>query len=138
MSAPCVVFDSNVVVSAFIYGGKPAQAIALVTEKKLECATSPAILDELLDVLRRPRFGLSASESLAIVDEFRELCRVVFPVSEVHAVANDPDDDAILECALAAEAEVVVSGDAHLLRLGQWQGIRILSPAELLQEQASR
>ena len=129
-----VVLDSNVVISGFLFGGPPGRILQQVVEGSVLGFISLAILDEIRDVLQRPKFGLSTEQSLTLVEELHEVCRVVTPREHVRAVPDDPDDNAILECALAASADLVVSRDAHLLALKQWRGIRILSPAAAIVE----
>jgi predicted nucleic acid-binding protein len=81
---------------------------------------------------------LSAEQALAFVEEFHALCRVVEPRRRVRVIAEDPDDDRVLECAEEAGAAIIVSGDAHLLSLKQWGRIRIVSPAEFIREIGGR
>ena len=127
-----VVFDSNVIISGFLFGGPPAHLLQCALEESIHAFTSLAILDEVRDVLRRPKFGLSSAQALTLIEQLHDLCEVVTPGRRVRAVSADPDDNAILECAKEAGAELIVSGDAHLLDLGQWRGIHILSPADAL------
>ena len=129
-----VVLDSNVIISGFLFGGLPARIFASAADGFVECFTSLSILDEIRDVLQRPKFGLPAEKALALIGELHDLCRIVTPTGKVRAIAADPDDNVVLECAAAAKAHFTVSGDSHLLDMGQWRGIRILSPAEFMQE----
>jgi uncharacterized protein len=133
-----IVLDSNVVISGFLFGGLPARLLQHAISGAAQCFTSLAILDEIRDVLQRPKFGLSPEQALTFVEELHELCRIVTTRERVRAVPADPDDNAVLECAMEAAANVVVSGDAHLLALRQWKGIRILSPSEAITEIESR
>ena len=100
----------------------------------MQCFTSLPILDEIRDVLQRPKFGLSSEQALALVEELHDLCQIVTPTGRARAVLADPDDDMVLECAAAAGADLIVSGDSHLLELGQWRNIPILSPAEFVKQ----
>ena len=134
MNSLRVVLDSNVYISAFLFGGKPAGVVRLALRGSILVYTSIPILDEVCDVLRRPKFGLSSSQAFTLIEEIHSLCRIVSSEGPVMAVKEDPDDNKILECALAAGAEVIVSGDSHLLHLKQWRGIKILTPAELLRK----
>ncbi|MDD5484103.1 MAG: putative toxin-antitoxin system toxin component, PIN family [Kiritimatiellae bacterium] len=134
MTAPRIVLDSNVIISAFLFGGHPARIVEHVLDGSLQCFVSLAILDEIRDVLQRPKFGLSSEQALAFIEELHNLCRAVTPTARVRAINADPDDNRVLECALAADADTIVSGDSHLLNLGQWQNIRILAPAEFIRE----
>ncbi len=127
-----IVLDSNVVISAFLFGGLPARLVQLALAGAVQCFTSVALLDEIRDVLQRPKFGLSPEQALAFVEEFHSLCHVVTPNERVRAVPADPDDNAVLEWAVEAGASLIVSGDSHLLRLRQWRDIRILSPADAI------
>ncbi|MCD4706162.1 MAG: putative toxin-antitoxin system toxin component, PIN family [Candidatus Sabulitectum sp.] len=134
MSSLRVVLDSNVYISAFLFGGVPAGVIELALGGSILVYTSIPILDEIRDVLRRPKFGLSSSQAFTLIEEIHSLCRMVSSEEQVLAVKEDPDDNKILECALAAGVEVIVSGDSHLLRLQQWRGIKILTPADFLRK----
>jgi len=134
MKVPRVVLDSNVIISAFLFGGQPGQVLRRVIGGSVLGFTSLPILDEVRGVLLRPEFGLSPEQVLALIEELHALCRVVATEIKVHDIRCDPDDNRILECALAAGADVIVSGDAHLLHLSTWNTIRILSPAQFLSE----
>ena len=68
----------------------------------------------------------------SFVEEFHLLCEVVVPHSPVHVIREDPADDRILECAAAAKADMIVSGDSHLLELREWRSIRIVSPTDFM------
>lgn len=132
MSTPRIVLDSNVVISAFLFGGVPARLLELTLNGSIECFTSLPILDEIRNVLLRPKFGLSSEQALTLVEELHDLCQVVSPEERVLTVVDDPDDNIILECALAADADFIVSGDYHLLYLRHWRNIHILSPSDFL------
>ena len=95
--------------------------------------TSPAIIGELRDVLKRDRLPFSDDQVDELAAKVLSISRVIDPETTVEVVEDDPDDDKILECALAGDVDYVVSGDSHLLDLEQHQGIEILSPDEFLQ-----
>jgi hypothetical protein len=131
-----VVLDTNVVASALLWGGTPERLIALAGEGSLECFTSEALLAELAGILGRSKFAaklgqknLSAAE---IVARYREIAETVEAAPIDEAALRDPDDAAVLACALAARAEAIVSGDDDLHALRSYQGIPILSPADCL------
>ena len=134
MSAPRIVLDSSVIISGVLFGGPSPSLLQHALDGSALCFTSLPILDEIRDVLQRPKFGLSPDQALTLIEELHDLCEVVTPKQKVRAVAADPDDNAILECALSAGADLIASGDAHLLDLGPWKGIRILPPAGILAE----
>lgn len=134
MTSPRIVVDSNIVISGFLFGGTPARVLRAIVEGKARCFTSLPILDEVRGVLQRPKFGLAPEQVLSFVEEFRLLCEVVAPRAVVHMIGEDPADDRILECAIEARAEAVVSGDSHLLKLREWRSIGILSPTDFMKE----
>ncbi len=132
MSTVRVVFDSNVIISGFLFAGQPGRLLEFALEESVQSFTSLPILDEVRNVLQRPKFGLSPGQALALIEELHDICEVVTPGRRVRAISADPDDNAILECAQAANADIIVSGDSHLLDLGNWKGIDILPPAQAL------
>jgi len=134
MTPPGIVLDSNVITSAFLFGGQPARVVDRALAGAVQCFTSLSILDEVREVIQRPKFGLSSAQVLALVQEYHDLCQVVSPTIKVRAVPADPDDNMILACALAAGTNLIISGDAHRLSISQWRSIRILSPAEFMKE----
>lgn len=127
-----VVFDTNVIISGFLFGGHPRALINLALQGVIRSYISTAILDEVRGVLLRPKFGLSRDQVMAFIEELSALCEVVLPAVTVTDVKDDPDDNMILECALAADADIIASGDSHLLDIKIWRGIRILPPATVL------
>jgi len=129
-----IVPDSNVIISGFLFGGTPRRLLEHALVGTIRCFTSLPILDEVRDVLQRPKFGLSPDQALGLIEELHDLCGVVRPRRRIRAIVADPADNAVLECAAAAGAEMVVSGDAHLLDLGRWRHIRIVSPAAAVKE----
>jgi uncharacterized protein len=127
-----VVCDTNVLVSGVRYGGNARQILALAARGAITNHASAEILGEAESVLSRPKFGFTQEQVLGIVELFRDTFVLVSPRVAVDVMESDPDDNRILEAALQADAQVIVSGDHHLLALGTWRGIRILSPADFL------
>lgn len=130
------MLDTNVLVSAFLWRGAPNKVIERASEGEVQLFTSRALLDELSEVLKRRKFaravsvtGLTATELLGF---YRKLAYRVTARQLARQVSRDRDDDAVLACALAAKADLIVSGDADLLTLGEYRGIRIASPAAAL------
>ncbi len=137
-----VVADTNTVVSAFLWGGPPAQLLESARAERITLFSSAALIAELEDVLGRQKFaariarvGSSAPELLA---GYLALTTLVRAATLAAPVSRDPDDDHVLACALAAKAELIVSGDKrHLLILGEYQGIPIRTAAEALGQLAA-
>jgi putative PIN family toxin of toxin-antitoxin system len=132
MKRPHVVLDTNVLISALLFGGPPRETLERIVAGAVDCSLSLPILDELRDVLQRPKFGFSSQQAMAVVEELSTLCAIVSPSERISVIRPDPDDDRVLECALEAQADTIVSGDAHLLELGKYRGIHILNPSEFL------
>ena len=133
MKRPHAVLDTNVLISALLFAGAPRAVLEMILAGAIDCSLSLPILDELRDVLHRPKFGLSSEQVMAVVEELSALGAIVGPSERISAVSAAPDDDRILECALAARARIILSGDAHVLDLGEYQGIRIVNPSGFLQ-----
>jgi len=129
-----LVLDTNTAVSGLLWHGTPGQLIGAAEAGRIELVTSTPLLVELKGVLCRPKFakrlaarGLSAQD---IFDGYAALATLVKAAVITPTVARDPDDDAVIACALAASVDFVVSGDAHLLNLKHYQGIPIVMAAE--------
>jgi hypothetical protein len=130
-----VVLDTNELVSAVIKsGGLPDQIVQAWRDDKFEMVLSPAMLAELARVLRYPRLrklhGWTDAQVDVFVDGLRAAATVVAGDVEVSVVADDPDDNVILACAVEGGADYVVSGDAHLLNLKTYRGIRLVTARE--------
>jgi putative PIN family toxin of toxin-antitoxin system len=126
-----VVFDTNVYVSALVLPGSRAEAaFERILEGRDQLFFSKAVLDELLGVLAR-KFSRDPEELARVALWVGELARLVEPVERVTTLADEPDNR-ILECADAAGAELVVTGDLRLRALRTWRGARIVSLATYL------
>jgi putative PIN family toxin of toxin-antitoxin system len=132
------VIDTNVLLSALLWGGTPHALMEHVRNGTVTLISSPALLAELACVIDRPKFdeillrtNTSRTQTLA---EVRLLAEVIDPPPLAQPVCRDKDDDAVLALALAAHAEIVISGDDDLLCLNPFEGIPILMPAQALQK----
>ena len=126
-----VVLDTNVLVSGLLFDGPPGALLHLALVGDLDLVLSSALLSELERVLHRkfPHADAMAWETLAILKDTADL---VTPTSRLIVIADDVDDNRVLECALDGRADTMVSGDRHLLALKTFRHIRILSPREYL------
>lgn len=132
------VLDTNVLIAAFLFpGGTPEGVFRLALEGQIELITSTPLLTEFGRVLAE-KFGHAPEAASERVMEIVAVGTVVRPRTKVHDVEDDPDDNRVLEAALASDAALIVSGDKHLLRLKTWRGIPILAPAAFLEEFESR
>lgn len=125
-----VVADTNVYVSFFQFGGRVGELLDLAIDGSIELFVSEPITTELRGVLAQ-KFHWAADRIEQAINTLLRFCRLVTPQQPV-SVAADPDDDRILECALAARADMIVSGDKHLLDVKTFRGIPIVSPRQFL------
>ena len=123
-----VVLDTNVFVSAVLFRGPASAMHAAWTAGQFVPLVSRPVLDEYVRVLAYPKFGLTEEEIGWLIR--RELLRWAEPVNvstRVAAVQKDPADNRFLELAVDGRVDFLTSGDSHLLDLGSWQGIPILT-----------
>ncbi|MFY9316653.1 MAG: putative toxin-antitoxin system toxin component, PIN family [Burkholderiales bacterium] len=136
-----VVLDTNVVASALLWGGTPERLIQAADDGGLELFTSEALIAELASILQRAKFAAKLaqlnSSPAEVVARYREIADTAEAPPIEEARLRDPDDAAVLACALGAQADAIVSGDNDLHALGTFQGIPVLSPAQLLQRIAA-
>ncbi len=128
-----LVLDTNSVLSGLLWGGVPWRLIDAAIDGRIELATSVALLAELEGVLAREKFSRRlARRGLVrrdLLDGYAALATIVRPAAIAPTITRDPSDDQVLAAAVAAEADLVVSGDAHLLDLVAFHGIGIVSAA---------
>lgn len=128
-----LALDTNTAVSGLLWDGVPSQLIRAALEGQVELVTSQALLLELGDVLARAKLAKRVAASGFSVEEliarYAVLARSVEPAA-ITPVSPDPDDDQVLACALAAQVDLIVSGDAGLLNLKRYHGIAIVSAAQ--------
>jgi putative PIN family toxin of toxin-antitoxin system len=131
-----VVTDTNIVVSGLLWLGPPRQILEASRAGKVSLFTSTTLLAELHDVLGREKLARRLLEANVQIDElvlgYAALASVIRPADIGAVISDDPDDDAVLACAVAAKADFIVSGDRHLLALGEFRAIRILTASEFL------
>jgi uncharacterized protein len=126
-----VVADTNVFISALMFGGLPGTFLDLALLQSFLLVTSPALLDELDEKLRL-KFGLSPNDADLVRAQLQSSAVVVKPTVILAVIKDDPDDNRVLECAAAGEANYIVSGDRHLLQLRSYEGIPILTVRQFM------
>lgn len=132
-----VVLDTNTVLSALLWGGVPESILAAASQGRIELYTSEVLLLELMEILPRAKFAqrilkgqLSPTQ---LLEEYRGMSEVIEPANISPVVIEDPDDDHELACALAARADLIISGDNALLALKHYQRIPIVSAISAMQ-----
>lgn len=128
-----VVLDTNVVASACFWRGSPHTCLAEWAQSKFAAYVSPQLLAEYEETYENLRLKYSDRKSVNWVTVLAESAELVFPAERITGVSPDPFDDMVLECAVAANVDYLVSGDKkHLLQLGEFRGIPIINPADFL------
>jgi uncharacterized protein len=128
-----LVLDTNTVVSGLIWGGVPGRLIDAAAAGTAQIISSVPLLDELRDVLFRKKFAAPLSEqgvdAADLFEGYAALVQLVVPAVIGPVILADLDDDIVLATAVACGADLIVSGDAHLLGIGEFQGIPIVTPS---------
>ena len=132
MSVPSIVLDTNVLISAIVFGGRPREVLEKVISGAFVMAISTEMLDEFQGVLEGRKFRYPGAIVRTIVNELLAVSELVRPAMKVQVIKADPADNRILECALESRVVCIVTGDRHLLELGQFEGIPILDVATFL------
>ena len=136
-SVPRVVADTNVYISALNFAGTADEVLALGRVGVIEVFISQPILEEIEAVLLR-KFRWAAPRVREAVRAIRSFAVLVNPEEPVNIVREDEPDNRILECALAAKADTIVTGDPHLLKLGRFRNILIAAPRQFLDAETRR
>ena len=127
-----VVVDTNVLVSATLFGGNPEKILDLAEEGKIKILISEKILEEFREVLQE-KFGFSLSIAELAASGIREISSLITPTQRLTVIKEKEADNRVLECAVEDRAQYIVSGDTkHLQPLKEYQEIKILSPAQFL------
>ncbi len=135
---PRAVLDANVLVSAILSPrGSPTRVLQALEREEFQVVVSEATVEELGRVLLYPkirgRLGWTSEQAREFVENVAKIAILTPGKVRLHVVAEDPADDRYLECAAEGDAEYLVSGDAHLLRLEVFEGIRIVTASEFLE-----
>lgn len=129
-----VVLDTNVLVSAILFGGTPGRLVALWQTGRIRAYASPPIVAEYLRVLAYPRFELTPPEiEYLLYGQILPYFELVDPPPGPAVIREDPSDDMFLLCAVEARAHAIISGDRHLLNQVSYRNIPILTVARFLQ-----
>ena len=131
-----LLLDTNVVIAGLLWEGPPRRLLDLAINGDVALFSSPTLIDELAHTLNYPKFSQRiaarcATTPSALTVRYSALVTLITPVDVPRVIEQDADDDQVLACALAANVNLIVSGDKHLRGLGgAYQGIRIVTPSE--------
>ncbi len=131
-----LVLDTNVVVSGLLWAGPPARLLRAGNHESIHLFTSPPLLAELAHTVSYPKLGRKIAASRLSVDPlldlYSELAAVLLP-APVPRLAPDPEDDMVIGTAVAAKADLIVTGDKALLSVAEYEGVRIVLVGEALE-----
>jgi uncharacterized protein len=124
-------FDSNIFISALNFGGEPLRLLDMAEAGEIRLDVSAQLLDE---VERVPwgKFGWPIEDARETRLEIEGFSNLVNPTEKLSVVADDADDDKIVECAAAARSDYLITGDRHLLKIKSYRGTQIVRAAEFL------
>ena len=130
-----VVIDTNVLVSALLFGGVPGKLVPLWKTGRIRVLTSKEMIEEYLRVLAYPKFELLEEEiNYLLYQESLRYFEIVRTKPGPVIVEEDPSDDIFIRCAEAGKANVIISGDQHLLNLRSYGKVKILTPSQFLKQ----
>jgi putative PIN family toxin of toxin-antitoxin system len=131
-SKPKVVIDTHVFVSGLTFKGKPREVLDLIWRGDIEACISSFIFKELEETLKK-NFSWDRDQIKHTIEKIKAKTFLIQPKNKVSVIKENDDDNRILECAIEGRVQFLISGDRkHLLPLEEYQGIKILSPAEFL------
>ena len=131
-----LVLYTNILISALGWNGNERNLILSAFEHKIELILSLDILTEFVLVLQRPKFEfIEKKEIMKFLEFLFSVCNIVTPKEKIELIKDDPEDNKILECAVAGEVDFIITGDKHLLNLKKFKGIKIVDAKELLKIQ---
>lgn len=132
MKLPKTVLDTNIYLSAYLFGGKPEKITNLALDGKIQVFISRFIFEEIEDKLRT-KFEVEEDEIKQIVKTIKSYAKRVPLKRKIPEIISDPKDNPVLETAVRAKASYLVTGDRHLLRLQKHKTVEIVTPAQFLQ-----
>ncbi len=127
-----VVLDTNILISSIFWRGLPYEVTLNALKKNYSLCLSTKILNELEEKLNL-KFKFPEEKIKAHTGILREYGKIIEPTIKFDVVKQDPDDNMILECAVSCNADYIVSGDQHLLKLKEFRGIKIVTAKEFLE-----
>ncbi len=127
-----VFLDTNILISALGWRGKPRVIFEKCLHGELELVTSPNQIEELRRVMDYPKFNFTEEQKATFISIFLEMARMVEIPGKVKVIVDDPDDDAMLETAVVGNVDYLISGDPHLLKLKEFAKVKIVTASEFL------
>lgn len=128
---PTAVLDTNIYLSAIIFGGNPKHILDLIIVKKINSLISPGILLEISQKLSQ-KFKWDKEKTALTIKTIAKTNELVYPKEKLKVVREDLDDNKIIEAAREGKADFIITGDSHLLKIKSYKKIKSLSPMDFL------
>jgi putative PIN family toxin of toxin-antitoxin system len=128
-----VVLDTNILISAIVFGGKPRQVLESAIKGHFQLVHTEKSIEEMRAVLEGKKFQFPSEIMDLIVHELEALAEIIKPKERLAVIKKDPEDNRVLECAVESQADYIVTGDFHLLEIKEFQGTKIMTPGEFLE-----
>lgn len=125
-----VTLDTNIIISALLFGGNSRKIVEKIVNREFRVYTSPRLISELKEVLIK-KFKFSNEKIANLEVQILSLFTVINPTKSI-TVARDPDDNRVLEVAIESGSKIIVTGDKDLLDLKDYKRIRIINPKAFL------
>ena len=135
MKLPRVVINTNIVVSALLFGGEISRIVSLWQKKKVILLTLKEVIEEYIKVLSYPKFNLTEEEIEYIVKQ--EILSFIEPVNvstQINIIKDDQSDNKFISLAIDGHAQYIVSGDKHLLKLKNYRKVKIVTAKQFLEK----
>jgi putative PIN family toxin of toxin-antitoxin system len=127
-----LVVDANIVISSFFWGGNPRKVLERVIAGIDELFITKEILDEINDVMGRPKFHADGNEINYFIHSIEETANKIVPKRRITNGSRDKTDNKYIECGITAHVDYILSGDIHLLELKEYETIKIVTAKEYL------
>src|SRR3989344_2693244 len=128
-----IVLDTNILISAFGWEGKPKEIFRRVLNHEFELIMSKKQLEELTRVLDYPKFEFIEDQKLRFIAIITEIVTIIETEGTLNIIKDDLSDNIILESAIKSKTRFLVSGDDHLLSLKEYSGVKIVTASEFLE-----
>ncbi|MDR2357451.1 MAG: putative toxin-antitoxin system toxin component, PIN family [Oscillospiraceae bacterium] len=128
-----IVLDANIFISSFFWGGNPRKVLERVIAGIDVLFITKEILDEIYDVIRRPKFHTNEDEINYFINSIDEIANKIAPKRRIKNGSRDKTDNKYIECGITANADYIISGDIHLLELKGYKKIRIITAKNYLE-----
>lgn len=126
-----IILDTNVLISGLLFSGPPHLIIKQILTGKYRLHTSADLVAEL-DYVLKSKFPNSRAACADTLEAIKHIAHLAVPHQRIDIIKDGPDDNRILECAVSAEADIIISGDKHLLNIKSFRHIPVISPSEFL------